>query len=112
MPGNVSELNLQSTGNLLTVEIHQGRSNSSDIHFGIEEMTPFSSEEENPNVQIKNLSLEIGPDKTHTEIPTALGRSGHGVSPRKSVFMKEILRGQRNYAIISNSVSNKILFII
>ena len=61
---DISKLNLKATGNVLAVELHNGRAGSSDIYLDVKDITlqtgtPAAKEEE-----VKDLSLNIGGTQT------------------------------------------------
>lgn len=63
---DISKLNLKDTGNVLAVEIHQGRASSSDIYFDMTNLMPVLNYE--VNYDIKNISLDIGTDETQRNL--------------------------------------------
>ena len=66
---DVSKLNLKPTGNVLSVELHNGRSSSSDIYLDVTNLTlsstEIASEPETPTEPIKNVFVNIGKDEAH-----------------------------------------------
>jgi hypothetical protein len=83
---DISKLNLKNTGNLVAVEIHQGRSNSSDIYFDMKELGFSTEPSETPGAEISNVSFEIGADETQRNIvwyssSAAAGQAQYAVKP-------------------------------
>ena len=68
---DVSKLNLKPTGNVLSVELHNGRSSSSDIYLDVTNLTLSSTaltpepEPGTPTGTPKNVFVNIGADETH-----------------------------------------------
>ena len=58
---NIESLQLKETGNVLAVELHQGRPSSSDLYFDFQELV-LDTKGNQP--EIKDISLNIGEDET------------------------------------------------
>ena len=71
----ISKLNLKSKGNVIAVELHNGRSSSSDIYLDIKDITLHSGDPEQVPQDVKSLSLEIGADESQRNVAW-LGTSG------------------------------------
>ena len=61
---DIEKLALKETGNVLAVELHNGRSSSSDIYFDFQSLVLDTTEQAEQTAEIKGLSLEIGADET------------------------------------------------
>lgn len=60
---DIKSLNLKSTGNVVAVELHNGRASSSDIYFDLQKLTlTTGSAEEEPAAEadIKNVEFAVG----------------------------------------------------
>ncbi|MBC5788255.1 immunoglobulin-like domain-containing protein [Clostridium facile] len=62
---NIESLQLKETGNVLAVELHQGRPSSSDLYFDFQELV-LDTKGNQP--EIKDISLNIGEDETQKNI--------------------------------------------
>ena len=61
---DIQSLNLKTEGNVLAVELHNGRPSSSDIYLDFQSLVLNTGEQEPQAAQIKGLSLDIGADET------------------------------------------------
>lgn len=58
-------MNLKGTGNVVSVELHNGRPSSSDVYLDFQSLTFGTAV---PEKEIKNISLNIGSDETQRNI--------------------------------------------
>lgn len=63
---DMESLNLKETGNVLAVEIHQGRESSSDVYFDMDSIV--ADYDYSVTYEINNISLDIGADETEKNL--------------------------------------------
>ena len=65
---DIEALGLKATGNVVSVELHNGRASSSDIYFDFTELVLHTGEQAAQEEEVKGLSLEIGADETQRNV--------------------------------------------
>lgn len=60
---DIASLNLKQTGNVVAVELHNGRASSSDIYFDLTKLT-LTTQDAQPADDIKDVEFAVGSDET------------------------------------------------
>ena len=65
---DIQALGLKASGNVVAVELHNGRPSSSDVYFDFQSLVLDTEEQPVQAAEIRGLSLEIGADETQRNV--------------------------------------------